>query len=454
MPRAPRVTGWLLAQLAAGDDAAVAEPAHAYVELLTAAPPRLLAYAAILATVGVAVWRLALYPRAGAERDPTAFARARGAAALLGGLGGAAGLVALGWQLAVQVGSLATGEEPVLGALVLHTRWGRVWAAQGVAFAVAALAFWAARRAERRAGRREVPPPAYRVAAAAAVAAAALQAGLGHAIADEAHLALSLAAGAVHVVAVAAWLGTLATLVVVWAALAPPRPDPVDVLIAPVPDPGRTPWTLTPIGGTPVGPYASLETTGEAIARVRRGVPPARSLDDVGRDYVAQVAAAEQRAAEERAAVRRTGEQRAAANRAADALVLDEGPRPRPAAALVAPQVAAFSRVALASAALVAASGVAHSWLRLAGADPDAGAAARLAALTGSRYGWLLLVKLALTAGVAALGALNWRRHGPGAVSDEGVVALDRTARLELAVATAVLVVTATLAITSPPGTE
>jgi putative copper export protein len=39
-------------------------------------------------------------------------------------------------------------------------------------------------------------------------------------------------------------------------------------------------------------------------------------------------------------------------------------------------------------------------------------------------------------------------------VSDEGVVALDRTARLELAVATAVLVVTATLAITSPPGTE
>jgi putative copper export protein len=128
-------------------------------------------------------------------------------------------------------------------------------------------------------------------------------------------------------------------------------------------------------------------------------------------------------------------------------------PRSRPSARLVVPQVAAFSRVALAAATLTVAAGAVNAWLRLAGADGAAPASARVAALTATTYGWLLLAKVALVAAVAAAGAANWRRNTPRLARGD-VAPLERAARVELAAAAAALALTAALAITSPPGLE
>jgi hypothetical protein len=202
------------------------EPAHAYVELLAAAPARLLAYAAILLTVGAAVWRLWVLPRSAhaVAAAPEAFARARQAVTFVGALAGAGGVVASAWQLSAQLATLGDpadpgGGAPMMGALVLHTAWGRFWGAQTAAFAVAALAFWAAHRAGRRGAADPGPGATTWIAGAAAVAGAALQAGLGHALADDHAPTLALASAALHVIGVALWLGTLAALAVAWLAL-------------------------------------------------------------------------------------------------------------------------------------------------------------------------------------------------------------------------------------------
>lgn len=129
-------------------------------------------------------------------------------------------------------------------------------------------------------------------------------------------------------------------------------------------------------------------------------------------------------------------------------------PRVRASAALVAPQVAVFSRVALVAAAATATAGLVNAWLRLGGTDASASAAARAAALTGSRYGWLLLAKVAAVLVVAGVGAVNWRRNTPRLTGPDGVAALDRATRAELGAAVVVLVLSAALALTSPPGAE
>jgi putative copper export protein len=140
----------------------------------------------------------------------------------------------------------------------------------------------------------------------------------------------------------------------------------------------------------------------------------------------------------------------------------------------VGPQVAAFTPLALAGAAATLLAGAANAWLRLTPADPMAPAAARLAALTGSTYGRLLLAKLALVGVVAAAGAVNWRRNGPRllarnassgvavgaadaaahAPAADAPAALDRAVRLELGAAALALLLSAALALSSPPGTE
>jgi len=153
-------------------------------------------------------------------------------------------------------------------------------------------------------------------------------------------------------------------------------------------------------------------------------------------------------------------ERRATDGRAADAVITaavlaEAAPRRRlPPAALVKPQIVAFSRVALAAAAVTVATGTGNAWMRITGADPGAGIAARWATLTSSAYGWLLVAKLALVLVVVAVGAVNWRRNTPRLALPDGMAALDGATRLELGVAVAVLALSAALAVTSPPGTE
>ena len=103
--------------------------------------------------------------------------------------------------------------------------------------------------------------------------------------------------------------------------------------------------------------------------------------------------------------------------------------------------VRAFSPVALVCAGLTAATGVLSAWVHLPALD----------ALWTTRYGWFLLGKLALLSLVAALGAYNWRRVAPALGDATGSVRLRRSARAELAVGGAVLLVTAILVATPTP---
>jgi copper transport protein len=101
----------------------------------------------------------------------------------------------------------------------------------------------------------------------------------------------------------------------------------------------------------------------------------------------------------------------------------------------VAAMVAAFSPLALAGAATVAATGVVNAAVQL-GAVSD---------LWATPYGRALLLKLALLAAVAALGWHHWRRAGPRLGTPEAVPALRRSIRAEVALGALVLLVTAVL---------
>lgn len=106
--------------------------------------------------------------------------------------------------------------------------------------------------------------------------------------------------------------------------------------------------------------------------------------------------------------------------------------------------VSAFSRTALIAAPLVVLSGLFGAWLHLGS----------WAALWQSRYGLVLDAKMVAVAFLAGIGAWNWRRGGP-ALRESGVVApLRRSVRLELLVAVLVLLATAVLVSSPPPGFE
>jgi copper transport protein len=103
--------------------------------------------------------------------------------------------------------------------------------------------------------------------------------------------------------------------------------------------------------------------------------------------------------------------------------------------AIAADMVHAFSPFALASAALLAGMGVITAWTHLK----------RLSALWTTPYGIALIVKLCLVGIVALLGAWNWRRHRPRLGTELAAHHLRRSATVELAMAGAVLAVTAIL---------
>ncbi len=102
---------------------------------------------------------------------------------------------------------------------------------------------------------------------------------------------------------------------------------------------------------------------------------------------------------------------------------------------LVRSLVNAFSPVALVSTGVVAATGVFAAWLHV-GTIPN---------LWGTRYGLTLLLKLAILGVVALTGFYNWRFVQPRLGTAEATAKLQRSARVEVAVAILVLLVTAVL---------
>jgi copper transport protein len=106
----------------------------------------------------------------------------------------------------------------------------------------------------------------------------------------------------------------------------------------------------------------------------------------------------------------------------------------------IASLVNSFSPIALASAAIVGASGVIASWVHLE----------HVSALWETSYGQVLLLKLALVALTLIIGAYNFRRVQPQLVREEGAVRLRRSAAIELSVGSLILLVTGFLTGISP----
>ena len=102
---------------------------------------------------------------------------------------------------------------------------------------------------------------------------------------------------------------------------------------------------------------------------------------------------------------------------------------------IVRSQINAFSPVALVSAGLAAVTGVFAGWLHV-GTIPN---------LWGTRYGIILLIKLGILSIVALTGFYNWRFVQPRLGSDDATIQLQRSARVEVAVAAMVLLATAVL---------
>lgn len=103
--------------------------------------------------------------------------------------------------------------------------------------------------------------------------------------------------------------------------------------------------------------------------------------------------------------------------------------------------LARFSPIALSSAIALAATGVFASWLHLES----------LSALWTSDYGLMLIRKLVLLAGVAAVGAYNWKVVTPRLAATGDLAALRRSTAIELTLALALIAVTAVLVATPLP---
>jgi putative copper export protein len=114
----------------------------------------------------------------------------------------------------------------------------------------------------------------------------------------------------------------------------------------------------------------------------------------------------------------------------------------RDASAVVAELVNAFSPAALLFAGVAATTGVFAAWLHLG----------TLAAVWQSTYGRTLLLKVVVLSGAAATGFYNWRRVRPALGDEVATARLRRSSTVELLIALAVLLVTAVLVATPPPG--
>lgn len=104
-------------------------------------------------------------------------------------------------------------------------------------------------------------------------------------------------------------------------------------------------------------------------------------------------------------------------------------------AVLVRELINAFSPVALASAGVAVSTGVFAAWLHV-GTVPN---------LWGTRYGLILMTKLGVLGIVAITGFYNWRFVKPRLGTTDATGHLNRSARVEVAVAAIVLLITAVL---------
>ncbi|HEY0778779.1 MAG TPA: CopD family protein, partial [Gemmatirosa sp.] len=103
-----------------------------------------------------------------------------------------------------------------------------------------------------------------------------------------------------------------------------------------------------------------------------------------------------------------------------------------------------FSRLALASSALLAVTGVTTAWRHLGAID----------ALWTTPYGWALDVKLLIVASIAAFGYYNWRVATPGLSAGSGDARLARASLREVSLGVLVLIVTAVLVSLPAPAEE
>ena len=108
---------------------------------------------------------------------------------------------------------------------------------------------------------------------------------------------------------------------------------------------------------------------------------------------------------------------------------------------LVARLIAAFSPTALVFASLLVVTGLIAAWRNLGS----------LHALLTSAYGQLLILKLLLVFTAAATGAINWRRVLPRLGLPSATRTLRRSATFEIAIAIAILAVTAVLVAAPTP---
>lgn len=113
-------------------------------------------------------------------------------------------------------------------------------------------------------------------------------------------------------------------------------------------------------------------------------------------------------------------------------------------ASRVARLIGDYSRFALVGAALVALTGTIAGWQTVGS----------LGALTATPYGRTLLLKLGCLAGVAVLGAWNWRVVQPRLAAGTGHGLLRRSATVELLLGAVLLFVTALLVVLPAPGLE
>ncbi len=100
-----------------------------------------------------------------------------------------------------------------------------------------------------------------------------------------------------------------------------------------------------------------------------------------------------------------------------------------------------FTRLALGSAAVLVVTGLFAAWLHLGS----------VSGLWTDPYGQRLSIKLLLVLGIALCGRYNWKWARTIVAEGEGSARLPKTARLELALGLAVLLVTAVLVVTPPP---
>ena len=177
-------------------------PAYAAVRWLT--------YVALLGMIGAVAFRyvvLSLTGRGGGVGGQAAIPEASNRAARIGrwcaGLLLFAAVLRLAAQSLAMHGPADAVDAPLIGAMLTQTVWGWGWLMQTVAAVLALLGFALARRRESA---------GWTLAAAAALLGAVAPALSGHAAGAPRWPAAAVAADAMHIVAAAGWLGSLAVL--------------------------------------------------------------------------------------------------------------------------------------------------------------------------------------------------------------------------------------------------